>query len=106
MIPKKVKSPFGVLPAPQNLHNPFSKHTITAEYRLRWKKVKGANSYNVYMSSDSIMAHKAYVTTATKTLAKVSAASLPSGTLQYFWASAVGASGESALSDVCSARNP
>lgn len=96
-------TPIGVLPAVQNLHSPFSKHTVQGQYRLRWKGTKGAFFYNVYASSDSLPANKVLIAQSTKTLAVYSNPALADGTLQYFWVTAFGASGESSLSDVCRA---
>ena len=106
MVPNDLRNPFGVLPAPQNLHSPYSKHTIQAQYRIRWKKVRGAKTYRLYMGADSNVANKVLVATVTQTLAIIESPSLPSGTLQYFWVSAVGTAGEGSLSDICAARNP
>ena len=51
MVPNNVSNPFGVLPAPANFRSPFSKHTLSGQTRLRWGKVKGAHSYNVYAAA-------------------------------------------------------
>jgi hypothetical protein len=51
MVANNVPNPFGVLPAPVNFRSPFSKHTLSGQTRLRWNKVKGANSYNVYTAA-------------------------------------------------------
>jgi len=51
MVVSDVRNPLGVLLAPQNFRNPFSKHTLSGQTRLRWDKVKGANSYNVYTAA-------------------------------------------------------
>ena len=51
MVANNVRNPFGVLPAPLNFRSPYSKHTLTGQTRLRWGKVKGALSYNVYTAA-------------------------------------------------------
>src|SRR5262249_32668779 len=105
MVFKEDRSPIGVLPAPQNLHSPFSKHTLSGQYRLRWKKVKGAKAYILYHSADALITSKVIGMVVTKTLAVFSSVALPPLTAHYFWVSAVGTSGEGVLSDSCFCSN-
>jgi len=89
MVPSAVRNPFGVLPAPSNFRSPFSKHTLSGQTRLRWGKVKGANSYNVYTAAvptDPFI----LIGTTTKTL--FIGTSAP-GRLGYYTVRAVGAAG-------------
>jgi len=90
----------GMLPAPENLRFQYHKDIKPQQFRLRWNKVKGAVIYTVYMS-DSPGGEKKRVGSATKTLCIIDAPELPAHTLRYFWVSAIGAAGESELSDGC-----
>ena len=89
MVANNAKNPLGVLPAPANFRSPYSKHTISGQTRLRWGKVKGANSYNIYAAATPTDPF-VQIGTVTKTLFIGNGAA---GRLGYYTVRAVGAAG-------------
>jgi hypothetical protein len=92
----------GMLAAPENLRSHYHRATKRGQYRLRWSPVKGVRTYHVYMS-DRPDGSKTLAAVVTKTLAIIELPEISLPTLRYFWVSAVGAAGESPLSNVCEA---
>jgi hypothetical protein len=94
MVPNQDTMPIGSLPAPAGLHEANIKGvTVSGDTRMRWKKVKGANSYEVYTSADTISPF-VFLATTTKTLFIGSGAA---GRLGYYQVRAIGAAGAGAF---------
>ena len=89
MVANQIPAGLGILPAPSDLRSPYSGHTLSGQTRLRWGRVKGANSYNVY-SAASPTDPFVLIANVTKTLLVVNGTP---GRLAYYTVRAVGASG-------------
>jgi len=89
MVPNQLSPLLGILPAPTHFRSPYSKHTMSGQTRLRWAKVKGADSYNVYTAATPTDPF-VLIASVSKTLFVATGAP---GRLGYYTVRAVGAAG-------------
>ena len=89
-------APIGPLPAPENLAAATNGHD--GQVKLRWRRVRGADTYEVQSASDP-MQPNSWTTKTTSTGARVVLNGLPSVTRQWFRVRAIGAAGPSGWSE-------
>lgn len=89
-------APIGPLPAPANLEAATNGHD--GQVKLRWKRVHGADTYEVQTSGDPMNPGN-WTTKTTSTGARATLEGLPSVTRQWFRVRAIGAAGPSGWSE-------